>query len=88
MFRLLRDDALDAAWEVLIDNATGVVDEAYDASTATGAARTSPRLPLLTRIEAGTVFAELPGFRDPRYAAPRCVLRHHERGEAQDHSMS
>jgi hypothetical protein len=25
---------------------------------------------LLTTIEAGTVFAELPGFRDPRYAAP------------------
>jgi hypothetical protein len=70
VYRLLRSGALDAAWEVLGDNGTGVVDEGYAASTATGAARTSPRLPLLTRIEAGTVYAELPGFRDPRYAAP------------------
>jgi hypothetical protein len=70
VYRLLRTGAVMAAWEVLIDNGTGVVEEGYDASTATGAARTSPRLPLLTRIEAGTVYAELPGFRDPRYAVP------------------
>jgi hypothetical protein len=70
VYRLLRSGALAAAWEVLGDNGTGVVEEPYAASTATGAARTSPRLPLLTRIEAGIVYAELPGFRDPRYAAP------------------
>lgn len=68
--RLLRAGASLAAWEVLADNATGVVEEPYDAATATGAARTSPRLPLLTTVEAGLVFAELPGFRDPRFAAP------------------
>lgn len=70
VYRLLRASALGAAWHVLVDNGTGVVEERYDASTATGAARTSPRLPLLTRIESGTVYAELPGFRDPRFAAP------------------
>jgi hypothetical protein len=70
VFRLLRAGSLSAAWEVLADNATGVVTEPFDASTATGAARTAWRLPLLTRIESGTVYAELPGFRDPRYDAP------------------
>lgn len=70
VYRLLHAGAFGAAWEVLVDNGTGVVEEGFDASTATGAARTSPRLPLLTRIEASTVYAELPGFRDPRYAAP------------------
>jgi hypothetical protein len=70
VFRLLRAGSPAAAWEVLADNATGVVAEPFDASTATGAARTAWRLPLLTRIERGTVYAELPGFRDPRYDAP------------------
>lgn len=68
--RLLRVGSLPAAWEVLAENATGVVTDEFDVSTATGAARTSWRLPLLTRIDAGTVYAELPGFRDPRYDAP------------------
>jgi hypothetical protein len=70
VFRLLRHGVLDAAWEVLIDNATGVVNEPFNASTATGAARTAWRLPLLTRIEPPLVFADMPGFRDPRYGAP------------------
>jgi hypothetical protein len=70
VFRLLRHGLLDAAWEVLIDNATGVVNEPFNASTATGAARTAWRLPLLTRIEPPLVFADMPGFRDPRYGAP------------------
>jgi hypothetical protein len=70
VFRLLGSGALDAAWEVLKDNATGVVDEPFHASTATGSARTSWRLPLLTLIEPPTVYADLPGFRDPRYGAP------------------
>jgi hypothetical protein len=70
VFRLLRAGFPAAAWEVLVDNGTGLVDEPYDASTATGTARTSPRLPLLTAIESGVVYAQLPGFRDPRYAAP------------------
>jgi hypothetical protein len=73
VFRLLRAGSLDAAWQVEVESATGVVADPFDASTATGASRTSWRLPLLTRIEAGTVYAELPGFRDPRYDADdRC----------------
>jgi hypothetical protein len=60
VFRLLRSNSLTAAWAVLVENASGIVDGAW----------TSWRLPLLTRIESGSVFAELPGFRDPRYAAP------------------
>jgi hypothetical protein len=70
VFRLLRAGSMSAAWEVLADNATGVVTEPFDSATATGAARTAWRLPLLTRIEDGRVYAELPGFRDPRYDAP------------------
>lgn len=70
VFRLLRAGAPVAAWQVLIDNATGVVEESFHASTATGAARTAWRLPLLTRLEPPRVFADLPGFRDPRYDAP------------------
>lgn len=70
VFRLLRAGAFDAAWEVLIDNAAGVVDELSDASTATGSARSASRLPLLTRVEPPKVFADLPGFRDPRFGAP------------------
>jgi hypothetical protein len=70
VFRLLRAGQPVAAWHVLAENAVGVVDRAFAAATATGAARASSRLPLLTRVEAPMVFAELPGFRDPRYAAP------------------
>jgi hypothetical protein len=69
VFRLLRAGALDATWDVLIDNATGVVAEPVHTATSSGALRTAWRLPLLTRIEAPTVYADLPGFRDPRYAA-------------------
>jgi hypothetical protein len=69
-FRLLLAGGPAAAWAVLIDSATGVVEDSFHASTATGAARTSPRLPLLTVVEAPKVFADLPGFRDPRFGAP------------------
>jgi hypothetical protein len=67
VFRLLHAGAPEAAWEVLIDNATGVVAEPTRASTSSGAPRTSWRLPLLTQVEGSTVYADLPGFRDPRY---------------------
>jgi hypothetical protein len=70
VFRLLRLSAWAAAWELLAENAVGLVEHEFSASTATGAARTSWRLPLLTRIEGPTVFAELPGFRDPRFDVP------------------
>jgi hypothetical protein len=68
--RLLRAGAWPAVWELLAENAVGVVEEDFTASTATGTPRATSRLPLLTRIEAPTVFAELPGFRDPRYDVP------------------
>jgi hypothetical protein len=70
VFRLLGSGALEAAWQVLVDNATGLVDESFRESTATGAPRTAWRLPLLTKLEPPRVFADLPGFRDPRYGAP------------------
>lgn len=70
VFRLLLAGAVDAAWVVLIDNATGVVEEPFAGSTSSGATRKAWRLPLLTRIEPPKVFADLPGFRDPRFSAP------------------
>ena len=68
--RLLRLDAAEAAWLVLIDNATGVVPREFRAGTSSGADRTDWQLPLLTAIEPPEVYAELPGFRDPRHAVP------------------
>jgi hypothetical protein len=68
--RLVAAAAYDAAWQVLRDNAVGVVDEDFDVATSSGARRTSWRLPLTTLVEPPTVFAWLPGFRDPRYDAP------------------
>jgi len=69
-FRLLRAGAFEAAWAVVGENAVGVVDEPFRGSTATGEQRATSRLPLLTRIESLRVFADLPGFRDPRFEAP------------------
>jgi hypothetical protein len=65
-FRLLRGGETQAAWWVLIDSGIGVVVMASDVATATGGTRAAARLPLLTRIEAPKVYADLPGFRDPR----------------------
>jgi hypothetical protein len=63
VFRLLYAERVAAAWQVLLDNAAGVVD--------TGAfRRTLARSPLRLCVEAPAVFAQLPGFRDPRYDAP------------------
>jgi len=68
--RLLGAGALDAAWAVLQDNAVGVTTENLRTSTLSqGAPRTAWRLPLLTYVEPPRVFAWLPGFRDPRFAA-------------------
>jgi hypothetical protein len=65
--RLLRSGAADAAWSVLLDNATGVVPRVFRAGTSSGAERIEWVLPLLTSIEPPHVYADLPGFRDPRY---------------------
>jgi hypothetical protein len=70
VMRLLRAQAFDAAWLVLQDNAVGVVEEAQRTSTSSGAPLTAWRLPLITKVEPPLVFAWLPGFRDPRFAAP------------------
>jgi hypothetical protein len=69
-FRLLRRGADDAAWMVLEDTATGVVDAGYQASTTAGQPLTVLKLPLVIVNEAPHSFADLPGFRDPRYDAP------------------
>jgi len=68
--RLLRAGSSEAAALVLADNATGVVTTPFQAATSSGAPRTGWRLPLLTVIDAGRIFADLPGFRDPRFGAP------------------
>lgn len=68
--RLLRAGAIDAAWAVLQDNGVGVTTEELRANTSAGAPRTAWRLPLSTCIEPPSVFAWLPGFRDPRFDAP------------------
>ena len=70
VMRLLRRDYPDAAWAVLLDSATGVVSRAFHATTSSGAGRADWPLPLLTSIEPPNIYAELPGFRDPRYGAP------------------
>jgi hypothetical protein len=70
VLRLLRSGAAEAAWAVLIDNATGVVPRTFRAGTSSGAERTEWVLPLLTAIEPPHIYADLPGFRDPRYAVP------------------
>lgn len=70
VYRLLRAGVPNAAWAVLAENSVGVVDDLGSGPTATGTRPTLRRLPLLTRIEPPTVFADLPGFRDPRHRAP------------------
>lgn len=68
--RLLAAGEIDAAWAVLQDNAVGNIDEDFHANTSAGARRTAWRLPLQTCVDPPSVFAWLPGFRDPRYDAP------------------
>jgi hypothetical protein len=69
-FRLLRAEAFAAAWLTLSDNAAGVVADPPRGTTSSGASAARPKLPLPTRLEDGAVYAWLPGFRDPRFAAP------------------
>jgi hypothetical protein len=59
--RLLQTRAFDAAWLVVREDAVGAID----APSFLG-----PPLPLLTKIDAAQVYADLPGFRDPRFNAP------------------
>lgn len=70
VMRLLAAGSCAAAWAVLLDNATGVVEPSFGQSTSSGARRTARRLALTTRVDPPQVFAWLPGLRDPRYDAP------------------
>jgi hypothetical protein len=70
VLRLVAAGAADAAWLVLRDNAAGLVAAPRRQATAAGAPRASGRRPLRVLVEAPRVFARLPGFRDPRHAAP------------------
>lgn len=67
VMRLLRADVADAAWLVIVDNATGAVRRDFHASTSSGADRTEWPLPLITTVEPPNIYAELPAFRDPRF---------------------
>lgn len=73
VLRLLAAGSCEAAWALLLDNATGVVEQSFGQSTSSGARRTARRLPLTTRIEPPRVFAWLPGLRDPRHDAPEAA---------------
>jgi hypothetical protein len=68
--RLVRAGCLDAAWAALCEAAIGVVADPFRAATATGAGRATGRRPLRALLEPPAVYARLPGFRDPRFAAP------------------
>lgn len=70
VMRLLREGAEEVAWLVLVDNATGVVGRRFSAATSSGAERVDWPLPLLTKVEPPRVYADLPGFRDPRFDVP------------------
>lgn len=70
VLRLLQAGFAGAAALVLADNAIGVVTTEFTAATSSGAPRTAWKLPILTVVESGRVYADLPGFRDPRFAAP------------------
>jgi hypothetical protein len=71
LVRLLREDALEAAWMLARDNASGVVRPERTTSMWAGGSNLSSELPLPTRVDAdGRVFAWLPGFRDPRWSVP------------------
>jgi hypothetical protein len=67
VMRLLRADAVTAAWLVILDNATGAVRRDFRASTSSGADRVEWALPLITTVEPPGIYAELPTFRDPRF---------------------
>jgi hypothetical protein len=68
--RLLRRGALEPAWTLAHDNASGVVRPTRATSMWAGGSFLTSRLPLPTHIEDGRVYAWLPGFRDPRYGVP------------------
>jgi hypothetical protein len=70
VMRLLAAGAVDAAWLVVRDNAVGVVEESFGASTSSGARRATRRFPFIARPEPPDVYAWLPGLHDPRLAAP------------------
>jgi hypothetical protein len=67
VMRMLRAGAVTPAWLVIVDNATGAVRRAFRGSTSSGADRAEWSLPLLTTVEPPSIYAELPGFRDPRF---------------------
>lgn len=67
---LLRRDALEPAWTLAHDNASGVLRPTRAPSMWAGGSYVKSRSPLTTVIEDGRVYAWLPGFRDPRWHVP------------------
>jgi hypothetical protein len=70
VFRLLAAGAYEAAWAVLTSNAVGVVQAVRTEASAVMVGTSTRRLPTLTLVEPPHVYADLPGWRDPRYGAP------------------
>ena len=68
--RLLRRDALEPAWTLAADNASGFVHATSAVSTWAGPGHARTQLPLPVFVEDRAVFGWLPGFRDPRWAVP------------------
>lgn len=68
--RLLRRGAVEPAWTLAHDNASGVIRPTRATSMWAGGSFLTSRLPLPTHLENGRVYAWLPGFRDPRYGVP------------------
>ena len=68
--RLLRRDAVEPAWTLAADNASGFVHATSAVSTWAGPGHARTQLPLPVFVDDRAVFAWLPGFRDPRWAVP------------------
>lgn len=68
--RLLRHDALEAAWTLARDNASGVVAATNARATLAGGSYLRGELPLPVEIVDQRVYAWLPGYTDPRCELP------------------
>lgn len=70
LIALLRHGALEPAWTLAEDNASGVVRARARGITWAGGPQSHIRLPVPTLADGPRVYAWLPGFRDPRWQVP------------------
>jgi hypothetical protein len=71
--RLLRLGAVEPAWTLAADNASGFVQASSAVSTWAGPGHARTQLPLPVLIDDRAIFAWLPGLRDPRWSVPDAV---------------